>query len=214
MKGVTSMLALGAQSVASRRCKTAQRLIFVLLLVPSVGAASCARETAANDPPGSAPGGSTSQATIMVAIGRAGLQVDDTNLDQKVGPAFGDGMSSGANNCYVDSLMKTPGQQGEITFVVKPPPGDGYYSVALEAQGSISAALVECVRRVFGAFYHYANKGTFDSFKGTLAFVPEMISAPAPPNEAALRAILDEQYARPGIVRIARSNLKSVTQEV
>jgi len=150
----------------------------------------------------------------MVAIGRARLRVDDTNLDQKMGLAFGDGMSSGANNCYVDSLMKTPGQQGEITFVVKPPPGDGYYAVALQAQGSISAALVECVRRVFGAFYHYANKGTFDSLKGTLTFVPEMISAPAPPSEAALRAILDEQYSRQGIVRIARSTLKSATQDV
>jgi hypothetical protein len=150
----------------------------------------------------------------MVAVGDAELEIDLTGLEEKMGSAFLVGTRSGANNCYIESLAENAAQQGEITFVIKPPPNEGYYLVTLEATGSISPALVACVRSVFGSFYHYANKLAFDRVDGKLLFAPKLIPAPPLPTDAALRSILDERYARQTIVRIVRPTLKRVSQDL
>jgi len=164
------------------------------------------------DPSAAGLKGTSSRSAFMVAIGRAQMEVDTTDLDKKMGAAFSDGMRSAANNCYVESLTENPAQQGEIAFVVKPPPSEGHYLVTLKAAGSISPALVTCVRSVFGNFYHYANKLAFDRVAGKLLFAPELISVPPLPAAAALRAVLDERYARP--VKIVRVTLKGVAHDV
>jgi hypothetical protein len=163
-------------------------------------------------PPASGLKGTSSRSTFMVAIGKAQLEVDLAGIEEKMGPAFLDGTRSGANNCYIESLTETPAQQGEIAFVLKPPPGEGKYLVTLEATGSISPALVTCVRSVFGGFYHYANHPAFERVAGKLVFAPELIPAPPLPAPAALRAVLDERYARP--VKVVRVTLKGVAHDV
>jgi hypothetical protein len=188
-----------------------------MLAVPALWAAACAADTAPADPadpPASGARDAPSPSTISMAVGGVHLEIDDADLDKKLGPVFADGVKSGASNCYIEALMKSPGQEGEIAFVVKPPPKEGPYVVALAAKGSLSSALVTCVRTVFGSFYHYADHFAFDQVQGTLRFMPEMIAAPMPPPAAALRAILDQRYATQKIVRVSDVTLKGISHDV
>lgn len=151
----------------------------------------------------------------MVAIGDTRLEVDDSSdLEKKLGSVFATVVRSGANNCYISALTESPAQQGEIAFVVKPPPNEGYFIVTLEATGAMSPSLVACVRRVFGNFYHYADHLVFDRVTGRLRFTPRMIAAPPLPAAAALRAVLDERFAPPAIVKIVRVSLKGESQDL
>jgi len=182
-----------AQQAASGRFMMAQGFAGLFLLVPTFCAVSCAQET------------------TMMATGDVAMEVDSTDRDTNMGDTFFVAVKSGANNCYVDALAKSPGQRGEIAFVVKPPPGEGYFVVTIEAKGSISAALAACVREVFGGFYHHADHPAFDSLKGTLTFVPKMIPVPGAANRGCAAA--RTRLARPAITRptAARSTSGSPT---
>ena len=139
-----------------------------------------------------APGPSSTPDTFAVPTGSTRLEIEDPEVDEKMGSAFVLGMRSGATNCYVESLFANPHQEGEITFVVKPPAKEGHFLVELTHTGSISNELTECVRSLFGSFYHYTDKQAFDRLPGTLRFTPEWVKAPAPPTDAELRTILDQ----------------------
>src|ERR1044072_6488447 len=147
--------------------------------------------------------GDAAAATIRLPIGDTDLHFEEeAGLDEEVGGPFRLGIRSGANNCYVDALAKNAGESGEIAFVVKPPPGEGKLLVDLEAKAAIGPELTACVRKVFGAFHHYANKEPFDAIHGTLRFRPEWITAPALPTAAAVRAVVERSYAEDGVVRV------------
>lgn len=184
------------------------------LALPTLGAAARAAEPAPASSV-SGPEDTASPATLMVAVGRVRLAIDDPDFDKKLGSAFADGMRSGANNCYVEHLMKSAAQEGEIAFVVKPPPRERYYVVTLTARGTLTGALVECVRGIFHDFYHYPDHSlAFDRVQGTLRFTPEMIAAPAPPPESALRAILAKKYAPQAVVKIAKLTVTGISHDV
>lgn len=159
------------------------------------------------------PAGASTSDTVRIPIGGVHLETDYAGLDSKIGGAFVPGLRSGANACYVEALRNDPDQKGEIAFELKPPPGEGRFLVTLEGRGSIDKALVACVDRVFGAFYHYTDKQAFDQIVGTLRFEPQWISAPAPPTPEEARAALDRSYSPPDIVRITNVVLKSVTED-
>jgi hypothetical protein len=165
-------------------------------------AAACARAAAAPAP-----------VAIRIPVGEARLD-SDGDLEPKLGGAFPLGMRSGANNCYVEALASDDKQRGEITFVARPPRGEGKYLVELEKNGPIGDRLVDCVRRVFDGFYHYTDKEPFDKATGTLRFAPEWISAPAPPGVDAVRAFVEESYDRTKVVRIAKASLRAEMQDV
>jgi len=188
-------------------------LLLVLLVLPTFGPAARAAEPAPASPV-SAPRDTASPPALMVAVGRARLEIDDADLDKKLGLAFADGVRGGANDCYIEHLMKNAAQDGEIAFVVKPPPKEGYYLVTLTAKGTLTAALVDCVRGVFHGFYHYPDQLAFDRVEGSLRFTPEMIPAPAPPPESALRAILAKKYAPAAVVKIAKLTVTGISHDV
>ena len=170
---------------------TSALALCVLLAIPGGGA--CAAEAPAAPP----------TATIRVPIGDARLDFEeDFGLDEKLGGAFRLGVRSGAENCYVDALAHNAGETGEIAFAVKPPPGEGKFLVDLEARAAIGPDLVACVRKVFGSFYHYADKEPFDAVHGTLRFQPSWITAPALPAAAEVRAVIERSYAEDGVVRV------------
>jgi len=148
---------------------------------------------------------------IILPVGDVDLDIDRSQIDEKMGAAFTLGLRSGAKNCYVAALAAVPRQEGSIHFVVKPPPGEGRYLVTLDKKGSLSDGLVGCVRSVFNGFYHYTNKVAFDAIPGTLSFTPRTVAAPPAPTEAELRAGLDAQYAAAKVVRIAKAVLSSVS---
>jgi hypothetical protein len=175
--------------------------------------ASCAPTSGADAPPAPDPSGASGSAPVRLPIGRVRLDTDYAGLDGKVGGAFVPGLRSGAGSCYVEALRKDPNQKGEIAFEMKPPPGEGRFLVTLEGQGSIDKALVACVDRVFGGFYHYTDKEAFDRIEGTLRFEPEWISAPAPPTPEEARAALDRSYSPPDVVRITNVVQRSVSEE-
>jgi len=151
-------------------------------------------------------------AAVPIPIGGVHLDTDAMGLDAKVGVAFLPGIRSGANACYVEALRKDPNQKGEIAFVLKPPPGEGRFLVELEGKGAIDKTLVTCVEKVFGSFYHYANKEPFDRIEGTLRFEPEWITAPAPPTTEEARAALDRTYSPSDVVRISNAVLRTVSE--
>jgi hypothetical protein len=148
---------------------------------------------------------------FQLPVGDVDLDIDEPQLDEKMGGAFALGLRSGARNCYVETEPPLP--EGEITFTVKPPPQEGNYLVTLAKTGSITDALVACVKGVFGNFYHYANKEAFDQVQGTLSFTPHTITAPSPPTDTELRAQLDERYKKTPVVRIAKIGLNEVSNE-
>ncbi|HET9769093.1 MAG TPA: hypothetical protein VFS60_19775 [Thermoanaerobaculia bacterium] len=191
--------------------KTLLRLALVLSMAPAT--ALCGRPAPGADPPASGPGASA-PATVRIPIGDTDLDVDDMGLEQKLGGAFKLGVRSGANSCYVEALRSDPNAKGEIAFVVKPPPGEGPFLVTLERRGLIGDAVVACVEKVFGAFYHYTDKEPWDQVEGTLRFEPEWITAPAPPTPEAVRPLLDRRYAPTGTVRIAKATLTSAWDDV
>ncbi|HEV7505120.1 MAG TPA: hypothetical protein VGS07_09430 [Thermoanaerobaculia bacterium] len=147
----------------------------------------------------------------LVPVGDVSLNIDTPQIEEKMGGAFTLGLRSGANNCYVAALAATPGQEGSIDFVVKPPAGEGRFLVTLNKKGSLGDGLVGCVRSVFDYFYHYKDKVAFDAIPGTLRFTPHTVSAPPAPTEAELRAVLDAQYAAAKVVRVAKAVQSSVS---
>jgi hypothetical protein len=151
---------------------------------------------------------------FLVPIGDARLDLDASQIDEKMGGAFVLGLRSGANNCYVEALSAKPGQAGEIAFVVKPPVGEGRFLVTLTAKGGLDATLVECVRSVFDTFYHYKDKVPFDAIPGTLTFTPRTVAAPPLPNDADLRAALDARYAAFKVVRVTNVVQKAAALDV
>jgi hypothetical protein len=148
---------------------------------------------------------------FRLPVGDVQLDIDEPQLAEKMGGAFALGLRSGANHCYVQSELPLP--EGEITFTVKPPPQEGKFLVALEKTGSITDPLVACVKGVFGSFYHYTDKESFDPVHGTLTFTPHLITAPPLPTDAELRALLNERYAKSPVVRIAKTGLIRATNE-
>ena len=196
-----------------RSLKTPLRLAG-LALPMALAAARCGAPAPAATRPASGPATASAPATVRIPIGDTDLDVDDMGLEQKMGGAFKLGVRSGANGCYVEALRSDPNAKGEIAFVVKPPPGEGPFLVTLERRGLISDAVVACVERVFGSFYHYTDKEPFDSVEGTLRFAPEWITAPAPPTPEAVRPLLDRRYAPTGTVRIAKATLTSAWDDV
>jgi len=147
----------------------------------------------------------TSGAAFRVPVGDVVLDIEDPQVDQKMGGAFVLGMRSGATNCLIASLWKEPNQAGAIAFVVKPPPGEGRYLVSLQSGKTISKELAACVQGLFDDFYRYKNKLAFDRLEGTLHFNPRFVDAPAPPADAELRAILDRKYARTAAVSVVKA---------
>ena len=163
-------------------------------------------------PAGSASAPATAPARaeqFQIPVGDAVLDIDEPQIDDKMGGAFVLGLRSGSNNCYVEALSAQPGQQGEIAFVVKPPAGEGKFLVTLTAKGRLETGLVECVRQVFGMFYHYDDKTPFDSIPGTLTFTPRTVAAPPLPTEAEMRAALETEYAASKVVRVSNVVLKA-----
>jgi hypothetical protein len=148
---------------------------------------------------------------LIVPVGDVALDIDRSQIDEKMGGAFTLGLRSGAKNCYVAALAAAPRQEGSIDFVVKPPPGEGRYLVTLDKKGSLSDGLVGCVRSVFNGFYHYKDKVAFDAIPGTLRFTPHTVAAPPAPTAAELRAVLDAQYAAAKVVRVAKAVQSSVS---
>src|SRR6476660_1182297 len=113
---------------------------------------------------------------LLVPVGDVALDIDRSQIDEKMGGAFTLGLRSGANNCYVEALAAAPRQEGSIDFVVKPPPGEGRFLVTLAKKGSLGNGLVGCVRSVFDNFYHYKDKVAFDAIPGTLRFTPHTVA--------------------------------------
>lgn len=196
MRSLKTLLGLAGQAVP-------MALALALSGSPMPGA-----ERPASSPSASAP------ATVRIPIGDADLDVESMQIEKKMGAAFVPGVRGGANGCYVKALRSDPNAKGEIAFVVKPPPGEGRFLVTLKPQGLIDAAVVACVEKVFGMFYHYVDKEPFDSVEGTLRFAPEWITAPAPPTPEAVRPLLDRRYAPTGTVRIAKATLRSAWDDV
>jgi len=150
-------------------------------------------------------------AQFVVPVGDVALDIDGSQIDEKMGGAFVLGLRSGANNCFIAALFDGPRQVGEISFVVKPPAGEGHYLVTLAKHGGLGDPLVECVRGVFGDFYHYRDKVAFDEVRGTLRFTPRLVSAPLPPTDAEIGAVLAAQYAETKVVRVEKVTLASVS---
>jgi hypothetical protein len=148
---------------------------------------------------------------LVVPVGDVALDIEMAQIDEKMGGAFVLGLRSGAKNCYVEAQAAAPRQEGSIDFVVKPPAGEGRYLVTLDKKGSLGDGLVGCVRSVFGNFYHYKDKVAFDAIRGTLRFTPHTVAAPPAPTEAALRAVLDAQYAAAKVVRVSKAVQSSVS---
>src|SRR5258706_15165171 len=88
-------------------------------------------------------------AQFVVPVGDVALDIDEAQIDEKMGGAFVLGLRSGANNCYIGAMFDGPRQDGEISFVVKPPAGEGHYLVTLAKHGDLGDPLLECVRGVF-----------------------------------------------------------------
>ena len=151
---------------------------------------------------------------FLVPVGDAHLDIDEPQIDEKMGGAFVLGLRSGADNCYVEALSAKPGQAGEIAFVVKPPAGEGRFQVTLTAKGTLSPELVACVRSLFDDFYHYKDKSPFDTIPGTLTFTPRTIAAPPLPSDADLRAALDARYAAFKVVRVTNAVQKDASLDV
>ncbi len=161
------------------------------------------------------PGGASpaAGAAFRVPVGDVELDIEDSQVDQKMGGAFVLGMRSGATNCFIASLWKEPRQAGAITFVVRPPPGEGRYLVSLQSADTIGKDLSACVQRLFGDFYHYKDKLAFDRLEGTLRFNPRFVDAPAPPADAELRAILDRKYARTAVVSVVEATQTDLSHD-
>ena len=149
-------------------------------------------------------------ADVRIPVGKADLDVDDMNAERKMGGGFLSAVRNGANTCYTDVLRKDPSQHGEISFVIRPSQGEGHFLVDLQRRGSIGDALVACVDRLFGVFYYYPDKGSFDRIAGTLRFEPEWITAPDPPSPVAARVALERSYSPFDVVRVVNVALQSV----
>lgn len=182
-----------------RRITTALALV---ALCPFAAACVVAAEAPAGPP-------------VRVAVGDARLDFEqEAGIDHLLGPAFRTAVRGGADHCYLDALARDEHAAGEIAFVVKPPAGEGPFLVDLAPTGAIGAEVTDCVRKVFGEFYHYADHQRFDAIRGTLTFAPEWITAPALPTAAAVRGVIDKAYAQDDVVRVVGVHETDVSQWV
>lgn len=180
------------------------RARFVPAIFVAVTSACCAAFDA--NPALGSEGG---QSDFMIATGNVRLDLDFSQSDRLLGGAFATGVRNGAEDCFVNSLMQSPNQTGQIAFSLEPPAGEGPYRITLDSTGTLDVHVIECVRGVLSGFYHYANKPAFKNLPGTLLFTPQMRPAPLPPTETVVRTLVDAAYAKQLVVKVVKFELKN-----
>jgi hypothetical protein len=187
------------------------RMTFRARFVPAVFVAvtsACCAAFDANPAFGSEGG----QFDFMIATGDVRLQLDySQSSDKLIGGAFALGVRNGAASCFINSLMQSPNQTGQIAFSLEPPAGDGPFRITLDSTGTLDAHVVKCVRSALSGFYHYANRPPFKNLPGKLLFTPQMRPAPVPPTETVVRTLVDAAYAKQLVVKVVQFELKSTS---
>jgi hypothetical protein len=151
------------------------------------------------------------KADSPIATGDVRLDLDYSQIDKLMGGTFVPGVRNGAEHCFVNSLMQSPNQTGQIAFSLEPPAGDGPFRITLDSTGTLDAHVIKCVRSVLSGFYHYANQPAFKNLPGTLLFTPQMRPAPVPPTETVVRTLVDAAYAKQLVVKVVQFELKSTS---
>jgi hypothetical protein len=151
-------------------------------------------------------------AAFAIATGSVTLDIDVPNPEKFMGPIFVRDVKDRSTGCYVDSLMRKPDQRGEVAFTIKPPAGEGSFLFTVDAKGTLEPEVVECVRKILGGFYHYAEHPSFDKLNGRLRYEPKMVAAPDPPTEEVVRKMLARSYGD-RVVKMTGFKLKSTAYD-
>lgn len=126
-------------------------------------------------------------------------------------PGLPDGTIEELENCYTEGLRSNPSQKGRIRFSVTPPPDEGPVGVVLDADGSLEAGVVTCARSALGSIHSYKGRGRSQPFvTATLELEPELQQVPELPTSAALRRVLDDEFAEDGVVKVLRVDVARV----